>query len=103
MKFQIKNMFAPEINEVELSEKEIAFITAIASGVTGKKASQVLNLKQKDVKNLYLKFGLTDTTKNRGIQIATIAVTNKLINKDTFLIFGDKYGFTECIEFGERI
>ena len=103
MKYQIKNMFDPEITEVDLTEKELAYMTAIASGVTGKRAAQVLNLKQQDVRKLYLKFGLTNSTKNRAVQIATIAAISKLINKDTFLTFGNKYGFKECIEFGERI
>lgn len=103
MKYKIENMFDPSITDVELSEKELAYMTAVASGVTRKQALQVLQLKAKDVKDLYLKFGLMDLTKSRVTQMITIAAINRLINKNTFLTFGDKYGFMESREFGESL
>lgn len=104
MRYEIKNMFAPEVTEVDLSEKELDYITAIAANVTRKRALQAIQLKAQDIKDLYLKFGLTDSTDSHPyVQMTVLAVTNNLINKNKCFEVASKYGFTECSELGEKI
>lgn len=95
--FKIQNMFAPEISDIELSDKELAYVTAIASGVTRKLALQKINLSAKDVKNLHSKFGLA-ATKNRAMKMTVVAAASKIINKDICTRVAKKYGLKDCAE-----
>lgn len=97
------NIFAPDITEVELSEKELDFIYMLIAGVDIKKAINLLSLSLQDLTNLYLKFGLTDTTKLRYVQLVTIFMQNKLDDKNILLKIYNNYNLIECKELAESL
>lgn len=99
MIFKIEeNIFAPDVTEVDLSEKEIEYIAMMISGVKQPKIKHILPITNSELKKLYNKFGLTDKTKIRYMQIATIVGMNDLISEDTLLKVSKKYFLVECEE-----
>lgn len=90
------NIFAPDITKVNLLEKEIEYIYMLISGVGRKKAINLLSLSLTDLGKLYLKFGLTDSTKLRYVQIVTIFMINKLVDKNILLKIYNIYNLIEC-------
>ena len=100
MIFKIKNPFA-DIKEVDLSEKELDYITAIVSGVERGKALKIMHMTPVELSKLYFKFGLTNKARIREMQMATIIGKSRIITKEICKRVADKYGFSECLEFGE--
>ena len=61
MKFKnVRNVFAPEIKEFELSEKELDYISMLSSGVDKKKVMKLLAMSYAKIRDFYSKLGLTD-------------------------------------------
>ena len=65
---KIKNIFAPEITEVELSETEIEFVSMLAAGVEKKKAAEILSMTYYKQRKLFDKLGLTVKRRKHYIQ-----------------------------------
>ena len=103
MNVRIKNIFEPSIIAVDLSDKELDYITALVSGVGQERALNTIQLTPEELEKLYFKFGLSDTTKLREVQIATITSMSNFVTKDICSRVADKYGFTECLKFGESV
>ncbi len=101
MKFKIKNIFDPSIIAVELSEKELEYITAIISGVERQKVLKTIHMTPVELSKLYLKFGLTNKARVRECQMATITGMSGFVTKEICKRVADKYGFSECLELCE--
>lgn len=101
MQVRIKNIFEPSIIAVELSEKELEYITAIISGVEHQKVLTTLHMTPVELSKLYIKFGLKDKTKIREVQIATITGMSGFVTDELFKKVAEKYGFSECLEMCE--
>ena len=97
----IKNMFAPEIKEFELSEKELEYISMLSSGVDKKKVMKLLEMSYAKIRDFYSKLGLTDKKMKRDVQAATLMASNNLIKNDVLLNLYKKYDLIECKELAE--
>lgn len=99
MKFNnVKNIFAPEITEIDLTEKEIEYICMLASGVEKKNVMKILSLNYAKIRDLYNKFGLTNKRMKRDVQTVTLFVVNNFLQKDILLNIYNKYNLIECKE-----
>lgn len=97
----IKNIFAPQIKEFDLTEKEIEYLSMLSAGVEKKRVMQILSITYAKIRDLYKKLGLTDKTMKRDIQAVTIMGTNNLITDKILLDIYKKYGIVECKELAE--
>ena len=103
MKFNnVKNIFTPEITKFELSEKEIEYISMLASGVDKKRVMKILLFNYAQIRKLYVKLGLTDKTKKRDVQAVTLFAINNLISKELLMNIYKTYNVVECKELAEN-
>jgi hypothetical protein len=79
MRYSIINKFAPNIKEVELSEKELKYIQELAQGEERTDTMRRLNITKEEEESLYNKLGLNNKKRHRDVQAVVIAVENKLI------------------------
>lgn len=98
---KIKNIFAPEIKEVELSETEIEFVSILAAGVEKKKAAKILSMTYYKQRKLFDKLGLTVKGRKHHVQAVTLFMENKIIKDEIFSELYKKYGLIECKEMVE--
>lgn len=87
----IKNIFAPEVTNVDLAEKEIEYISMLIVGVNKKEVIKTLSFGYSKIRNLYNKLGLTDKTKYRDVQLATLFAMNDVIPKEYLKKLCEKY------------
>ena len=79
MKLKIRNPFA-DITEVNLTDKELKYTMAIVSGDDRQETIKTMHMTPVELAKLYEKFGLTDKTKIREVQLATIIGMSGLLN-----------------------
>ena len=99
----IKNIFAPEITAVDLTEEEIEYVSLLLVGVNKQEVIKTLSFGYPKIRNLYNKLGLTDKTKLRDVQLATLYAMNSFIQKDYLKELYKKYNRIECKEFLELV
>ena len=74
--YKLKNKFAPDFMEVELNEKESKYIEGLRKCIELEALINDTGMSKDDVENLYQKFGLVDSSKNRNAQISVIMCMN---------------------------
>ena len=62
-----------------------------------------INISESEIENLYQKAGLTDTTRDRDVQLATFSVLNRIIKQKDLINAYNKYNFIECKEMLDTI
>lgn len=94
----IKNEFAPEKTEIELSETEIEFVSMLAAGVEKNKAAEILSMTYYKQRKLFDKLGLTVKRRKHHVQAVTLFMQNRLIKEEIFSELYKKYNLIECKE-----
>ena len=67
------------------------------------KIMSAINISESEIENLYQKAGLTDTTRDRDVQLATFSVLNRIIKQKDLINAYNKYNFIECKEMLDTI
>ena len=98
---KIKNEFAPEKSNVDISKTEIEFISMLAAGVEKKKAAEILSMTYYKQRKLFDKLGLTVKRRKHHIQAVYLFAANQILKDEIFLELYKKYGLIECKEMVE--
>lgn len=102
MKFEnILNSFNPTVTVIDLTEKEIAYISMLISGVDRYRITELLSITSNDIDELYKKFGLVDDRFNLEEQMKAVVSFNNMLTEDILNEVYNKYNVPECREFAE--
>ena len=64
------------LGSIKLTKEECFYIQGLRAGRDSDALKVSINITQEEIENLYNKFGLVDTSKNRDAQLATIMCMN---------------------------
>ena len=102
MKFEnIRNFVEPSINDVDLTEKEIEFISMLRLGVDFNKYKDVFSMSIAEENKLYRKFGVPEFYKNRERFVLAVSLTNNIVPYETLKTVCEKYslkGYDKMLE-----
>ena len=102
MKFEnIRNFVEPSINEVDLTEKEIEYISMLRLDVDFKKYKDVFSMSIAEKNKLYRKFGVPEFYKNRERFVLALSLTNNIVPYETLKKVCEKYslkGYDKMLE-----
>ena len=102
MKFEnIRNFVEPSINNVDLTEKEIEFISMLRLGVDFNKYKDVFSMSIAEENKLYRKFGVPEFYENRDRFVLALSLTNKIVPYETLKKVCEKYslkGYDDMLE-----
>ena len=102
MRFKnVRNIYAPNTTEFDLTEKEIEYIFMLSSGVDKKRVMDTLSMTYANIRKMYNKLGLTNKKRYRDVQAAIIMAGNNLITEDILLNIYKKYNCVECKKLAE--
>lgn len=102
MKFEnILNSFNPAVKTLDLTEKEIDYISMLISGVDRYRITELLSITSSDIDELYKKFGLIDDRFDLEEQMKAVVSFNNLLTEDILNEVYNKYNVPECREFAE--
>ena len=102
MKFEnILNSFNPTVTVIDLTEKDIEYISMLISGVDRYRISELLSIESADIDELYKKFGLVDDRLNLEEQMKAVVSFNNMLTEDILNEVYNKYNVSECREFME--
>ena len=102
MKFEnILNSFNPTVTIIDLTEKDIEYISMLISGVDRYRIMELLSITSSDIDELYKKFGLVDDRFNLEEQMKAIVSFNNMLTEDILNEVYQKYNVPECREFME--
>jgi len=97
----ILNSFNPTVTKIDLTEKEIAYIAMLISGVNRGRITELLSIISSDIDELYKKFGLVDDRLNLEEQMKAVVSFNNMLTEDILNEVYNKYNVPECREFAE--
>ena len=102
MKFEnILNSFNPTVTVIDLTEKDIEYISMLISGVDRYRITELLSITSSDIDELYKKFGLVDDRLNLEEQMKAVVSFNNMLTEDILNEVYQKYNVPECREFME--
>ena len=102
MKFEnIRNFVEPAINTVDLTEKEIEYISMLRLDVDFKKYKNVFSISIAEENKLYRKFGVPEFYENRERFVLAVSLTNNIVPYETLKKVCEKYnlkGYEQMLE-----
>ena len=102
MKFEnIRNFVEPTINEVDLTEKEIEYISMLRLDVDFNKYKDVFSMSIAEENKLFRKFGVPEFYKNRERFVIALSLTNNIVPYETLKKVCEKYslkGYDKMLE-----
>ena len=102
MKFEnILNSFNPTITVIDLTEKDIEYISMLISGVDRYRITELLSITSSDIDEIYKKFGLIDDRFDLEEQMKAIVSFNNILTEDILNEVYTKYNVSECRNFAE--
>ena len=100
MKFEnILNSFNPTVTVIDLTEKDIEYISMLISGVDRYRITEFLSITSSDIDELYKKFGLVNERLNLEEQMKAIVSFNNILTEDILNEVYNKYNVPECKKF----
>ena len=97
----VLNSFNPTVTKIDLTEKEIAYIAMLISGVNRGRITELLSITTNDIDELYKKFGLAADRCSLEEQMKAIVSFNNMLTEDILNEVYQKYNLPECMEFIE--
>ena len=99
MKFEnIRNPIKKDMSEIELTEKELEYISMLVLEANQKKHKDVFSMSVAELNKLYRKFALPEFSDNRDLYLHTISLINNIAPYETLKKVYDKYNLKECKE-----
>lgn len=97
MKFDtFRSPTAPELNEVDLTEKEIEYISMLRLNANFNKHRDIFSMSIAEQNKLYRKFGIPEFYKNRDRFLLAFSLINNVAPYETLKTVCDKYNLKEC-------
>ena len=97
MKFDnFRSPTAPEIKEVDLTEKEIEYISMLRLNVNFNRHRDIFSMSIAEQNKLYRKFGIPEFYKNRDRFLLAFSLINNIVPYETLKNICVKYNLKEC-------
>ena len=104
MKFEnIRNFVEPSINDVDLTEKEIEYISMLRLNANFNKHRDIFSMSIAEKNKLYRKFGVPEFYENRDRFVLALSLTNKIVPYETLKKVCEKYSLKGCEQMLEDI